>query len=243
MVGKKSAKGRRFVLSVDLRFGNPVNAGDVAPIGVKIMHKVALFAAVAVLALTAPAGATVFSGTFTNTNPPAAPGGRCAALTVTIGNFGPFYATGTSNFGAFSGAQSHCLNSGPPIAVGAAAVPYFGGLFTYTFAHGTLSGTYDGLLTNDGATGVIDNVQKFVVTGGTGSFAGATGSFTGTGGITFASGPPAATLTIAGGSVIVPGVPEPSTWGLLIIGFGITGALMRRNRVVAAGAGAFTPSR
>jgi hypothetical protein len=200
------------------------------------MQNVAFLAVVAGLGLAAPAAATVFSGTFANTNAPAAPGGRCAALTVTIGNFGPFHATGTSNFGGFTGAQSHCLASGPPIAVGAAAVPYFSGLFTYTFARGTLSGTYAGLLTNGGARGVIDNVQNFVITGGTGRFAGATGAFTGTGGIVFGSGPPAATLTIAGGTVIAPGVPEPATWGLLVVGFGLTGALMRRRQAVVVAA-------
>ena len=200
------------------------------------MNRLSSFAAAAVLAVAAPASAVVFSGTFINTNAPAAPGGRCPALTVTIGNFGPFHATGTSTLGAFSAAQSHCLASGPPVAVGAAAVPYFSGLFTYTFAHGTLSGTYDGLLTNSGVRGVIDNVQNFVVTGGTGRFAGATGAFTGTGGITFASGPPAATLTIAGGSITAPGIPEPDTWTLLIAGFGLTGALMRRAGRSTAGA-------
>lgn len=186
------------------------------------------------LLLSAPAAAARFAGTFVNTNPPAAPGGRCAALTVTIGNVGPFYATGASNFGAFTSAQSHCLASGPPVAVGAAAVPYFSGLFTYSFARGTLSGTYDGVLTNGGSPGVVDNLQNFVVTGGTGRFAGATGSFTGTGGISFAGGPPAATLTIAGGTITAPGVPEPATWSMLVVGFGTVGFAVRRRRKAVA---------
>lgn len=202
------------------------------------MTRVILLAALAgsVLATPLVAGIVPFNATFTNTNPPAAAGGRCAALTVTIGNFGPFYARGGSNFGAFTGTQSHCLASGPPVAVGAAAVPYFDGRFVYSFASGaTLSGTYTGELTNGGAMGVIDNVQNFVVTGGSGFFADATGTFTGLGGIRFAGGPPAATLTIANATLSVPGVPEPASWGLLVGGFALTGAVMRlRTRAVTA---------
>jgi hypothetical protein len=34
--------------------------------------------------------------------------------------------------------------------------------------------------------------------------------------------------------VVGPGIPEPATWGLLIGGFGLTGAALRRRRSVAA---------
>ena len=46
----------------------------------------------------------------------------------------------------------------------------------------------------------------------------------------------AATLTptFNAGSVLVPaGIPEPATWGLMILGFGGVGALMRRRRDLA----------
>lgn len=187
-------------------------------------------AALALAAATpAAAGTLSFTGTFLNTNPPAAPGGRCSGLTVNIGNFGPFYATGTSNLGSFTAVQSHCLDAGPPIAVGAADTPYYDGLFTYSFASGaTLFGTYFGLLSNAGAIGVIDNVQNFTVTGGTGSFANASGSFLGTGGISFTGGPPSATLTISEGAIAV---PEPGTWGLMVVGFMATGIAIRSRRL------------
>lgn len=189
-----------------------------------------LVAAVA-LATGAPvsAGTLSFSGTFENTNPPAAPGGRCPGLTVNIGNFGPFYATGTSNFGTFTAVQSHCLDSGPPIAVGAPDTPYYAGVFTYNFAGGeTLFGSYIGLLSNSGVFGVVNNVQNFVVTGGTGIFANASGSFLGTGAIRFAEGPPRATLTIGEGVIAV---PEPATWGLMIVGFMAVGVVARSRRL------------
>ncbi len=174
-----------------------------------------IVAAAVLAAAPAAAGSLAFSGTFLNTNAPAAPGGRCAALTVSIRNAAPFYAHGTSTAGDFTSSQSHCLNSGPPVAPGSSPVPYSDGIFTYTFDRGTLSGTYAGLLTNGGTAGVIDNAQDFVVTGGTGRFAGASGSFSGTGGIRFVPGaPPAATLDF-NGRLFAPGVPEPATWSLL----------------------------
>ena len=168
-----------------------------------------------------------FSGTFQNANQPAALGGRCAVLTVNIANGpAPTFATGTSNFGAFTGVQSHCLDGPPPIAPGSIDRPYYDGRFTYSFAAGgTLFGTYDGMLTNGGTAGLINNVQNFVITGGTGQFTGATGAFIGTGTIRFGNGLPVGTLAFSGE---VGGVPEPATWGMLIVGMGAVGATMRR---------------
>ncbi len=197
------------------------------------MNRLGVSAAALGMALaTAAHGTTLaFSGTFTNTNAPGAPGGRCAVATVTISNTAPFSASGTSNFGAFTAVQSHCLDSGPPLAVGAPPTPYYDGLFTYSFATGaTLSGTYTGVLTNGGSFGLVDNVQDFVVTGGTGQFAHATGMFTGNGDIRFGMGRPTATLTITDGLIDVGAVPEPATWGLMIAGFGASGAMLRNRR-------------
>ncbi len=196
-----------------------------------LMNRLAFIAAAVAVASAGPALAASFSGTFANSNPPAATGGRCPALTVTIGNFGGFYATGTSNFGAFNASQSHCLGGPPPIAVGAPDRPYDDGQFSFDFAAGgTLFGTYIGLLSNAGSLGLANNIQDFIVTGGTGRFLGATGSFRGEGQIAFLPGPPAATLTFTAGTITAPGVPEPAAWAMLITGFGLAGITMRRRR-------------
>jgi hypothetical protein len=44
--------------------------------------------------------------------------------------------------------------------------------------------------------------------------------------------PPVCTQACGGGQL--PGVPEPATWGLMILGFGGAGALLRRRRAVTA---------
>lgn len=114
-----------------------------------------VIASLAAATMTVPAVASSFTGSFANSNPPAMSGGRCPVLTVTIGNFGSFYAKGTSNFGAFTADQSHCLDGPPPIAVGAIDRPYTDGLFSFDFASGgTLFGTYTGLLSNAGSLGL-----------------------------------------------------------------------------------------
>jgi len=199
-----------------------------------VMNKFLLAGMAVTLGATSPSFAATlgFSGDFSNKNPPASPGGRCPALTVNINNGPmPFFAAGTSSLGAFTASQSHCLDSGPPILAGAADVPYYDGLFTFTFSGGrTLSGTYDGLLSNSGVTGIIDNVQHFTITGGTGAFADAACSFLGIGQIKFAGGPPVATLKISDGTIVAPAIVEPASWAMMLAGFGTIGGAMRSRR-------------
>ncbi len=193
-------------------------------------------AALACLTIASPSIATTlpFAGTFANTNAPGATGGRCAVLTVSISNTPPFSATGNSNFGSFTGSQSHCLDGAPPVALGSPDRPYYDGVFTYNFASGdTLTGTYTGLLSNAGTFGIVNNVQNFLVTGGTGMFSNATGSFLGTGQLRFDQGPPSSTLTISRGTINVSAVPEPAAWGMMMMGFGAIGAMARSRRRLA----------
>ena len=183
-------------------------------------------AAVAGLIAAMPAGAATiaFSGTFTNTNPPASPTGRCAPAASTV-SIAPGLGTnaGTSNFGSFTATNSHCIVLPLP-------APYTDGLFSYAFDAGdVLRGTYSGALSTTVTPGTFANLQNFVVTGGTGRFAGASGSFTGTGNVVFGSGPPSAFVTLSG-LVNAPAVPEPASWALFVTGFGIIGAALRTRR-------------
>lgn len=175
------------------------------------------------LAATPATASVTFSGSLFNTNPPAAAGGRCSpsALTVSISpSLGS--SVGSSNFGAFSAVMSHCIN--PPLPTS-----YSNGQFAFDFGAGnTLLGTYDGTLSATSTAGVFANLENYLVTGGTGEFLGAMGALTGFGTVTFASNaPPASTQTITG---TISAVPEPSSWVLMLIGFGGLGYALRRRR-------------
>ncbi len=178
------------------------------------------------LAQAAPVAAltTVFEGSLTNTNPPAAAGGRCApALTVNIGpDLG--IAAGTSNLGAFVPTNSHCIV--PPLPT-----TYFDGRFSFDFSGGDiLLGTYSGTLSATDQPGAFANLQSFVVTGGTGRFANATGGFTGIGSVVFAPGAPPFSFETLSGTLEISAVPEPAGWTLLIGGFAAVGYALRRSR-------------
>jgi len=184
----------------------------------------ATIAAALIAAVPAGAATIAFSGTFTNTNPPASPTGRCAPAASTV-SIAPGLGTnaGTSNFGSFTATNSHCIVLPLP-------APYTNGLFSFAFDAGDLlNGTYSGALSATATPGTFANLQSFVVTGGTGRFAGASGSFTGNGTVVFGAGPPSAFVTLSG-LVNAPAVPEPASWALLLTGFGIVGAALRSRR-------------
>ena len=193
----------------------------------------ALFAVSAIAVFAAPSNAALvaFSGTQMNIDSAtAAPAARCGArVTVRIGNGPDAISTGLSNLGAFATTQSHCITPPPPAS-------YDLGEFVYDFAGGnTIFGSYDGVLSAGATPGIFDNVQNFLVTGGTGLFAGASGSFAGLGTVDFVTGlTPRANLAF-NGSLNLPGVPEPSEWALLIAGFGLVGSAVRRPVRTAGG--------
>jgi PEP-CTERM motif len=184
------------------------------------------FLATAALALSAlaaipgHAAAVTFTGTATNIgSPPAADAGCSPLLKV---QFGPANTAGTSNFGAFTFTQAHCSTGGP----GA----YSGGAFSYFFDEGdSLAGTYFGLAQPSATPGVLNNTINYVVSGGTGRFLGGSGTIVGTGAVDFRFGAPRQQLAL-NGELDLPAVPEPATWGLMILGFSVAGATLRHRR-------------
>jgi hypothetical protein len=191
-----------------------------------MLLRIAAAAGAALLATATPAMAltAAFSGTLTNTNPPAAPGGRCApALTVSIGP-GSGVAAGTSNLGTFVPTNSHCII--PPLPT-----IYTDGRFSFDFAGGdVLTGTYTGTLSATATPGTFANLQSFAATGGTGRFANTTGSFTGVGNVVFAPGTMPAAFTTLSGSLEIGSVPEPASWAMMVGGFALVGGTLRRRR-------------
>ena len=176
-------------------------------------------------ATMAKADTLTFTGTRFNVDPGPSPVGRCApAFTLEI-NPVIGTSTGTSNFGAFTPTQSICLMLPPP-------GPLTNGLFTWAFASGdTLTGTYSGALTgvfNPAITSVLDVTENYVITGGTGLFAGATGNILGLGTVTFTPGIlPFANINLNG---TITTVPEPATMLLLSTGLAGVGAAIKKRR-------------
>jgi hypothetical protein len=196
----------------------------------RVTHRVIGPALIALaLAAAAPSwGATfAFTGTTTNDTPPPMPSPLCSAGMVRVAFSSANAAvTGASNFGGFSPSLGHCLTL-PPSS-------YSGGVFDFTFDAGdVLSGTYSGFFTPTATPGILNSTVDYVVTGGTGRFVGATGGFKGVGTLDRTVPRPFNSLTLTG-SLSLPAVPEPATWGLMILGFGLAGGSLRRRRALAA---------
>jgi hypothetical protein len=189
-----------------------------------------LLATLAILAAApgAEAAAIPFSGSIQNVTPPGVPGGRCGPppnLTLT---FAPDNTSGVSNLGAFTVSASHCVVPTPPVS------NYGDGEFTWFFEAGdTLMGTYTGTFTIvPGAP--AETMQDYVITGGTGRFDRASGSFRHVGTVTFGQGGATTGQSVFEGQITP--IPEPATWGMLILGFGAIGGLVRRRWGLPAGA-------
>ncbi|GAO40387.1 hypothetical protein SCH01S_48_00450 [Sphingomonas changbaiensis NBRC 104936] len=191
----------------------------------------AALASLGALASAQPASAYVvsISGARQNVNPLAPLGvGRCGPgrSTVTIGP-GNGSSTGTSNLGAFTSIQSHCIT--PPLPAS-----YDSGIFTYDFGSGdTLVGTYSGAVALGMTPGVFHATENLVVSGGTGRFLNATGLIDTSGTLQFLNGNGVYSGTIAG-RLEIPSVPEPAAWAMMIAGFGLAGAAARRRKLAFA---------
>ena len=183
--------------------------------------------ALGLLAMVVPAGAAtvVFSGSRSNVDAPGPAASRCGSRTTTNVRHDPPSTTsiGLSNFGSFTPTLSHCIQL--PLAMSGSS-PFDLGEFVFDFASGdSLFGTYSGSVAPM-APGLFSVSQTHLVTGGTGFFGGATGSFASEGTLSFLTGRPTVTQTFSGSLNLAP-VPEPASWALMIVGFGLIGSALR----------------
>lgn len=202
--------------------------------GIGTASLVSVMLGASLVAIPARAGIVDLSGTRQNVNFLSPPGtGRCAPLnTVSISPNGPS-SSGTSNFGNFVYTQSHCIAGPPGPASPVRALT--DGQFLWDFASGaSLFGTYTGEVVFN--AGVVTGTEFLTVLGGTADFLGATGSITNSGTLRFGlfegrqAGFFNGTFT---GRLDAPAIPEPATWGLMILGFGAIGTAARRRREAA----------
>lgn len=182
-------------------------------------------ALIVAVAGTAEAGTVTFTGSRANVDAPGPAAARCGSRTTA--NIRPganSTSVGMSNLGAFTPILSHCIQ----LPLGA-VTPFDLGEFSFDFGGGNvLLGTYSGTVTL-ASPGVFDINQTHLVTGGLGKFLNATGSFESSGQLTFPGGRPTVSQKFSG-ILSAPGIPEPGSWALMIGGFALAGARMRRRK-------------
>lgn len=132
----------------------------------------------------------------------------------------PSSTVGTSSLGDFTLSTSTCLSLG-----GGASF----GTFIIDFGTDAFNGTFDGGSTPTATPGISDTAWLFTVLGGSGRFAGASGTFDATG-VADATTRPTHVSINFDGQINAPAVPEPATWGLMMLGFGGIGMVVRRHR-------------
>jgi hypothetical protein len=170
---------------------------------------------------SASAGTVLFTGTRFNVDAPGPQAARCGGRTTINIRPGPnSTSVGMSNFGAFVPVLSHCIQLPLP-------APFDLGEFNFDFGGGhTIFGTYEGAV-GPVVQGVANINQTHVITGGTGKFLNASGGFASSGQLVFGKGPPRVEQSFRG-FITAAGIPEPASWALMIAGFGMAGAGIRR---------------
>ncbi len=185
--------------------------------------------AAAALALCSAAGSAsaadfAFTGSLFNNNPAPAPNPACAPGTVLLQfNPGNSLQNNLSNFGSFVSTSSHCIG-GFPFAT------WSNGSFLWSFEQGdTLFGTTSGNLVPTAQAGLFDAFYTFVATGGTGRFINATGAIDAVAQVD-SRFPPTTNAGVLSGRLNLTAVPEPATWAMLTVGFGLVGGMARRRQ-------------
>ena len=179
--------------------------------------------AIAGMLLTAalPANADIlpFTGSVTGVSTLVGADPTCAPLPFRTA-IDPSSTVGTSSLGSFTLGTRTCI---------ALAGGQSFGTFIIDFGMDAFSGTFDGGSTPTDTAGISDTAWLFTILAGTGRFAGASGTFDATG-IADARTRPTHVSIDFNGNINAPAVPEPSSWALMILGFGGIGLVARRRR-------------
>lgn len=169
---------------------------------------------------SAAAGATVisFSGHL-NATAKVMPDASCAPSPLR-GQIMPANSMGTSPLGDFTYSHSICLSGGPGPSHG---------VFSIFFDDGQFDGTLTGLAVAVG-DGTFSQTFDYIISGGTGRFAGGTGTFRATGTVDPRIPPPRISFDLAPTNA----VPEPAAWATMLLGFAIVAATVRRRGIAGA---------
>lgn len=160
-----------------------------------------------------------FTGTLTGVSTLVGPDPTCAPLPFRS-VINPSSTVGYSSLGNFTYSTSTCLSLGGGTSFGN---------FTIDFGTDAFSGTFDGGSTPTATPGISDTAWLFTILSGTGRFSGATGTFEGAGLADARTRPTHVAIAFIG-DVITSAVPEPASWGLMLLGFGAIGSAVRRRR-------------
>lgn len=166
-----------------------------------------------------PASAEVlpFTGSVTGLSSLIGADATCAPLSFRTA-INPSSTVGTSSLGSFTFGTSTCISPGGAISRGT---------FIIDFGADAFNGTFDGGSTPTSTSGISDTAWLFTVLGGTGRWEGASGTFNGTGVADARTRPTHVSIDFVGN---ISAVPEPSSWALMILGFGGIGLVVRRRR-------------
>jgi hypothetical protein len=133
------------------------------------------------------------------------------------GILNPSTSAGTSNLGSFTYGHNWCFfGANGPI----------NGTFGINFGADSLNGTVTGLATPTGIFGLTNLDLSYSILGGTGIYSGASGTFGGLAISDISAGNGSQfSLNFTG---LISSVPEPSSWALMLLGFGGMGLALRR---------------